>query len=119
MEVVGVVFIATNHFLAIAPILPTADGPRPWSGRSVPAHQRLKSQRLEVTAISTAIMHLMCHQMSDKGSHGRSGRASRTVREDAIIHFTEPITFGFFGSVPTGRSALGLGWCLLFPSDDP
>jgi hypothetical protein len=34
MEVVGVVFIATNHFLAVAPILPTADGPCPWSGRS-------------------------------------------------------------------------------------
>jgi hypothetical protein len=45
MEVVGVVFIATNHFLAVAPILPTADGPRPWSGRSAPAHQRLKTQR--------------------------------------------------------------------------
>jgi hypothetical protein len=29
MEVVGVVFIATNHFLAIALILPTADGPCP------------------------------------------------------------------------------------------
>jgi hypothetical protein len=28
MEVVGVVFIATNHFLVVAPILPTADGPR-------------------------------------------------------------------------------------------
>jgi hypothetical protein len=27
MEVVGVVFIATNHFLAVASILPTADGP--------------------------------------------------------------------------------------------
>jgi hypothetical protein len=27
MEVVGVVFIASNHFLAVAPILPTADGP--------------------------------------------------------------------------------------------
>jgi hypothetical protein len=59
--------------------------------------------------------------MSDKGSRGRSGRASQTVREDAIIHFTEPITFGFFGSSPTGwsapevgRSALGLGRCLLF-----
>jgi hypothetical protein len=36
MEVVGVVFIATNHFLAVAPIMPTADGPRPWSGRSAP-----------------------------------------------------------------------------------
>jgi hypothetical protein len=33
--------------------------------------------------------------MSDKGSHEQSGRAPWTVREDAIIHFTEPITFGF------------------------
>jgi hypothetical protein len=59
--------------------------------------------------------------MSDKGSRERSGRAPRTVRDDAIIHFTEPVTFGFFGSVSTGRSALeagrslpGLGRCLLF-----
>jgi hypothetical protein len=63
----------------------------------------------------------MHRQMSDKGSRGRSGRAPRTVHEDAIIHFTEPVTFGFFGSAPTGRSAieagrsaLGLGRCLLF-----
>jgi hypothetical protein len=55
MEVVGVVFIAPNHFLVVALILPTVDGPRPWSGRSAPAHQRLKSQRSAVTAISTAI----------------------------------------------------------------
>ena len=82
MEVVGVVFIALNHFLVVAPFLPTADGPRPWSGRSVPAHQRLKSQRSAVTAISTATLHLMRHQMSDKGSRGQSGRAPRTVRED-------------------------------------
>jgi hypothetical protein len=59
--------------------------------------------------------------MSDKGSHGRSGRAPRTVREDAIIQFIEPVTFGFFGSSPTERSApearrsvRGLGRCLLF-----
>jgi hypothetical protein len=58
--------------------------------------------------------------MSDKGSRGRSGRAPRTVHEDAIIHFSEPVTFGFFGSSPTrqsvpeaGRSARGLGRCLL------
>jgi hypothetical protein len=114
MEVVGVVFIALNHFLAVAPFLPTADGPCPWSERSAPAHQQLKSQRSAVTAISTAIMHLMRRQMLDKGSRGRSGRALRTVREDAIIHFTEPVTFGFFGPAPTGRSALGLGRCLLF-----
>jgi hypothetical protein len=86
-----------------------------------PAHQRLKSQRSAVTAISTAIMHLMRRQMSDKGSRGRSGRAPRTVREDAKIHFTEPVTFGFFGSSPAGRSAPeagrsahGLGRCFLF-----
>jgi hypothetical protein len=29
MEVVGVIFIASNHFLAVAPFLPTADGPCP------------------------------------------------------------------------------------------
>jgi hypothetical protein len=40
--------------------------------------------------------------MSDKGSRGRSGRAPRTVREDAKSHFTEPVTFGFFGSTPIG-----------------
>jgi hypothetical protein len=63
----------------------------------------------------------MHRQMSDKGSHGRSGRAPQTVREDAKIHFTEPVTFGFFGFAPTGRStpeagwsALGLERCLLF-----
>jgi hypothetical protein len=117
MEVVGVVFIAPNHFLAVAPILPTADGPHPWSGRSAPTHQRLKSQRSAVTSI----LHLMCRQMSDKGSRGRSGRAPRPVCEDAIIHFTELVTFGFFGFSPTersapeaGRSARSLGRCLLF-----
>jgi hypothetical protein len=75
MEVVGVVFIATNHFLVVVPILPTVDGPRPWSGRSAPAHQRLKTQRSAVTAI----LHLMHRQMSDKGSRGRSGRSARTL----------------------------------------
>jgi hypothetical protein len=53
MEVVGVVFIATNHFLAVVFFLSTADGPGPWSGRSTPAHQRLKSQRSTIMAIST------------------------------------------------------------------
>jgi hypothetical protein len=78
-------------------------------------------QQSAVTAISTAILHLMCRQMSDKASRGRSGHASRTVRKDAIIHFSEPVTFGFFGSSPTGRSApeagrsaQGLGRSLLF-----
>jgi hypothetical protein len=54
MEVVGVVFIATNHFLAVASFLPTADGLRPWTGWSATAHQRLKSQRSAINTISTA-----------------------------------------------------------------
>jgi hypothetical protein len=120
MEVVGVVFIATNHFLAVASILPTADGLRPGPDGPPPAHQRLKTQRSAVTAISMAILHLMRRQMSDKGNRRRSGRAPRTVCEDAIIHFTKPVTFGFFSSLPTGRSApeagrsaRGLGLSLL------
>jgi hypothetical protein len=66
MEVVRVVFIPSNHFLVVAPFLPTVDGPRPWSGRSALAHQRLKSQWSAVTAISTTILHLIRRQMSDK-----------------------------------------------------
>ena len=107
------VFIAPNHFLAVAPFLPTADGPRPWSGRSTPAHQRLKSQQPVVTAISTAIEHLMRRQMSDKSVTGgpvvHSGRSTRTLK----IHFTEPVTFGFFWFSPTGRSAPEAGWSAL------
>jgi hypothetical protein len=57
MEVVGVVFIATNHFLAVTLFLLTMDNPRPWPEWSAPAHQRLKSQHLAVTAISTTIVH--------------------------------------------------------------
>jgi hypothetical protein len=67
--------------------LPTADGPPAWSGWSSPADQRLKTQRLAVTAISMAILHLMHRQMSDKASRGRSGHAPRTVREDAYNSF--------------------------------
>jgi hypothetical protein len=55
MEVVGVVFIATNHFLVVAPFLPTVDGSRPWSERSAPTHQWLKSLGSVVTTISTAM----------------------------------------------------------------
>jgi hypothetical protein len=113
MEVVGVVFIAPNHFLVVALFLSTADGPRP-------AHQRLKSQRSAVTAISMAIEHLMRRQMSDKavadGPVVHPERSARTLK----IHFTEPVTFRFFWFSPTGRSApeagrsaLGLGRCSL------
>jgi hypothetical protein len=56
----------------------------------------------------------MCHQMSDKGS-----RAPQMVRKDAIIHFTEPVTFGFSGSVRTiGRTVRAWSRTVLaFPSD--
>jgi hypothetical protein len=120
MEVVGVVFIAPNHFLVVAPFLPTADGPRPWSGRSAPAHQRLKSQRTAVTAISMATMHKMHRKMSDKadadGPVVHPGRSARTLK----LHYTEPVTFLVFWFSPTGRSVpevgrstLGLGQCSL------
>jgi hypothetical protein len=96
VEVVGVVFIASNHYLAVASFLSTADGPRPWSRRSAPAHQRMKAQRSAVTAISTAIVHLMCHQMSDKAvTDDPAVHPERSVRT-LKVHFTEPITFGFF-----------------------
>jgi hypothetical protein len=90
-------------------ILLSADGPPSWCGRSAPVDQRLKMQRSAVTAISTAILHLMRRQMSDRASRGRSASLARTVREPAIIHFSEPVTFGFFGFLPTGRSAPAAG----------
>ena len=93
--------------------LPSADGPPSWCGRSAPVDQRLKMQRSAVTAISTAILHLMRRQMSDKAVRGRSGRAPWTVREDAKITFYRTVTFGFFWFSPTRRSAPGLGRCSL------
>jgi hypothetical protein len=118
--VVGVVFIASNHFLVVAPFLPTVDGPRPWSGQSAPAHQRLKSQRSVLTAISTAIVQLMRRQMSHKavvdGPVVHPGRSVRTLK--CIL--LNPSPSGFSGFSTTGRSApevgqsvLGLGRCLL------
>jgi hypothetical protein len=92
MEVVGVVFIASNDFLVVAPFLLTVDGPHPLSGRSAPAHQRLKSQR----SVVTAIMYLMRRQMSDKvvadGPVVHPRRSARTLK----MHFIEPVTFEFF-----------------------
>jgi hypothetical protein len=82
---------------------------------------RMLEEEAGRSVASTDIPVVHPGRMSDKGSCGRSGRAPWMVREDTIIHFTEPITFGFFGSSPTGRSAsearrsaLGLGRCLLF-----
>jgi hypothetical protein len=100
-------------------------------GRSAPLVRMVRPRRstaqnatVSSNGYINGYLHLMLRQVSDKASHGRSGRAPRTVCEDcedAIIHFTEPVTFGFFGSSPTGRSApeagrsaRGLGRCLLF-----
>jgi hypothetical protein len=120
MEVIGGVFVASNHFLAVVSILPIADGLRSWSGRSAPAHQRLKSQRSAVTVISTDIEHLMHRQMSDKavadGPAVHPGWSTRTLE----MNLPNPSPSGFFGfttigrSAPeAGRSALGLGRCSL------
>jgi hypothetical protein len=55
MEVVGVVFIASNHFLAVAPFLPTADGPCPWSGRSAPLVRTVRpyTPTTKITTVSS------------------------------------------------------------------
>jgi hypothetical protein len=120
MKVVWIVFIASNHFLAIAPFLQTADSPRSWSERSALAHQQLKSQRSTVTAISTVILHLMLRQMSDKAIADSPAVHPRRFVRTLKMHFTELATFGFSGFSTNGRtapeagwSALGLGWCSL------
>jgi hypothetical protein len=94
--------------------------------RSAPAHQRLKSQRSAVTAISTAIVHLMRRQMSDKavadGLAVHPGWSARTLK----MHFTEPVTFRFFWFF-NDRTVRAWGWMvrawsrtvLASPSDGP
>jgi hypothetical protein len=83
MEVVGVVFIALNHFLAVAPFLPTADGPHPWSGQSAPC-----TSTAEIATVSSN-GYFALNVPSDVRyrSRGRSGRAPRTVHEDAYNSF--------------------------------
>jgi hypothetical protein len=115
--VVGIVFIASNHFLAVAPILSTADGPRPWSGRSASPHQRLKSQWSVVMTISTAIVHLIRRHMSDKAV----ADGPTVHREDAKNVFYRTRHLRGFSGFPTtewseleaGQSAVGLGRCSL------
>jgi hypothetical protein len=108
--VVGVVFIAPNHFLAVAPFSANR-------GRSAPLVWTVRpcTSTAEIPTVSSNGYNAL-NVSSDVRyrSRGWSGRAPRTIREDAIIHFIEPVTFGFFGSSPTGWSVLGLGRCLLF-----
>jgi hypothetical protein len=55
----------------------------------------------------------MHHQISDKAVADGLVVHPRWSARTLIIHFTKPVTFGFFWFSPTGRSALGLGWCSL------
>jgi hypothetical protein len=87
VEVVGVVFLATNHFLAVANFLPQADGPHPSSGQSAHVHQRLDLQRSTVMAISMAISALNALLDVRKSSRGQSSRAPWTVHEDTKNEF--------------------------------
>jgi hypothetical protein len=87
MEVVGVVFIATNHFLAVVFFLPIVDSLRPWSGRSTPVHQRLKSQRSGYIngykCIKCVVRCQSEQSRTVRPCRDWSGHAPRTVREDA------------------------------------
>jgi hypothetical protein len=108
-----------QHFLTVAPFLSTADGPCPWSGRSAPTHQQLKSQRSAVTTISTAIEHLMRHQMLDKvvadGPAVHPRQSARTLK----MNFTEPVTFGFFWFFNDRTVRAWFRTVLASPSDGP
>jgi hypothetical protein len=55
MEMVGVVFIATNYFLAIALVLPNGDGPHPWSGWSAPLVRTVRpcTSTTEIATVSS------------------------------------------------------------------
>jgi hypothetical protein len=52
MELVGVVFIDTNHLLVVAHFLSPADGPPSWPRWSAPTHQQLKLQRSAVMSVA-------------------------------------------------------------------
>jgi hypothetical protein len=119
MEVVGDVFIASNHFLAGAPFLPTADGPCPLSGRSAPTHQWLKSQWSIVTTISMAIVHLMCRQMSEKVVADSPAMHPERSARMLKMHFTEPVTFGGFWFFNDRTVRAWSQTVLASPSDGP
>jgi hypothetical protein len=56
--VVRVVFIASNHLIAIAIFLPHTDGPCSWSGRSAPTRSTTGLQRLVIMALLMTIITL-------------------------------------------------------------
>jgi hypothetical protein len=75
MEVVEVVFIAPNHFLAVAPFLPTADGP--------PCSSMVEIATVNNNGYINDYYALNASSDARYRSRGRSGRAPQTVREDA------------------------------------
>jgi hypothetical protein len=90
------------------------------SSYPVHVHSHLRPLMARVCACGPDNFGGLSHQMSGTavadGPVVHPGRSTRTLK----IHFTEPVTFGFSGSSPTGwsvpedgRSALGLGRCSL------
>jgi hypothetical protein len=110
---VWVAFIVLNHPYSRWTHLPEnalADGPRLGPGRSATLQRSILTSSTDTSDRSTARSTAIC-----------LGDTMQTVRASSIIPFAQLVTFGLFGSAPTGwsapkaeRSALGLGRCLLF-----
>jgi hypothetical protein len=100
-----VVFIITNHFLAIANFLKHMNGPHLYSGRSAPTYQQLDLQRSTITVISTIIIVLNVSLDARQSKRGRSGHAPRRSAWTLKILFIELGTFGFFSFLTGGWSA--------------
>jgi hypothetical protein len=97
MEVVGVVFIATNHFLAVALVQSTR------MARAT-AHQRLKSQRSAVMAISTATGAFNVWSDIRESSRRWSSCAPRRSARTLKCILPNPSPLGFSGFSTTRRS---------------
>jgi hypothetical protein len=82
-----VVFIALNHHIVVAFILPHVDGPYCRSGRSVHARSTARSQRSVTPAIWTTIITLNVLLDVRKSLTWTVWLWLRMVRVDAINHF--------------------------------
>jgi hypothetical protein len=80
---VGVVFIASNHFLAVAPFLSTADGPRPPVRMVRPCTSTAEIATVSSNGYINDYSAFNASSDVKQSSRGQSGRAPRTVREDA------------------------------------
>jgi hypothetical protein len=101
------------HLLEIA----LADGPRLGPRRSAALQRSILTSSTDTSDRSTVRSTAIC--LDDTMRTVRPW--SRTVRASSIIPFAQLVTFGLFDCAPTGqsapeagRSALGLGRCLLF-----